>query len=153
MNYLKKIFKMRSKSEPKSESKSEPKSEPKSEFGPNLDCNKILIVDDDKINRYILNRYIKHINMNLIIDEAENGRKAIELSMKTNYRFIFMDIKMPVLSGVEATRIILNNKPNAVIYGITGQVEKTSINECIMAGMKKCIAKPIDRVELEKLFT
>jgi len=144
MNYLKKFFKITSKLEPKSKIQS------KSEL--EIDYNKILIVDDDKINRYILNRYIKHINDDLIIDEAENGKNAIELSLKTNYRFIFMDIKMPVISGIETTKIILNNRPDAIIYGITGQVEKISIHQAMMAGMKRCIAKPIDKNEIQQLF-
>mgnify|MGYP000659752262 CR=1 FL=1 len=150
MNYIKKLFKITSKYESKSTIKSKLQLELNSNL--EIDYNKILIVDDDKINRYILNRYIKHINADLIIDEAENGKLAIELSIKTNYRFIFMDVKMPVISGIETTKIILNNRPDAIIYGITGQVEKISIDQAIMAGMKKCIAKPIDKNEIQKLF-
>lgn len=116
------------------------------------DYNKILIVDDDKINRYILNRYIKQINQDLIIDEVINGYDAIDMSAKNNYRFIFMDIKMPKIDGIETTKLILKNKPNAIIYGITGQIESSSVIKCINAGMKKCIAKPVDKKNIQDLF-
>lgn len=114
--------------------------------------NNILIVDDNKINRYILNRYLKNINQNLLINEAINGYEAIEMCSKIDYRYVFMDIKMPEIDGIETTKIILQNKPYIHIYGITGQIEKLSIDKAIQAGMKKCIAKPLDKKDLEKLF-
>lgn len=117
-----------------------------------IEYNKVLIVDDDKINRYVLNRYIKQANSNVIIDEATNGLEAINLSNKTNYRFIFMDVKMPFMDGIEASRIILINRPDVIIYGITGQIESISVTKAMKIGMKKCIGKPIDKKEIQDLF-
>lgn len=118
-----------------------------------IEYNKVLIVDDDIINRYVLNRYIKQVDFNIIIDEAANGIDAINLSKKTNYRFIFMDIRMAFMDGIEASRIILQNKPETIIYGITGQMEAISVNKAIQVGIKKCLGKPIDKKDIQDLFT
>lgn len=66
---------------------------------------KILIVDDEWINRYLLITIIKK-EFDVTIDEAENGKEAIEFVERNQYDIIFMDIRMPVMDGVEAVRII-----------------------------------------------
>jgi PAS domain S-box-containing protein len=74
---------------------------------------KILIVDDIEHNRYLLKAYLSRYNFELL--EAENGEKAIELSKKYCPDLIFMDIRMPVLDGFQATKILKANSETAKI--------------------------------------
>jgi len=79
---------------------------------------KILIVDDEDVNRYLLKLYLsKH---NFIRLEAENGKEAVDISLKEDIDLIFMDISMPVMNGIDATIEIKKNKPDLPIIAITG---------------------------------
>jgi CheY-like chemotaxis protein len=115
----------------------------------NIKCNcnskKILIVDDSNVNRYVIKKLIINIygENEFIIDEAENGKIAIQKSKDKDYRIIFIDIKMPVMNGDEAVVEIRKFNKYSFICGITGQIE--NYNEYIKIGMDKCISKPIDK--------
>lgn len=116
------------------------------------EINKVLIVDDAQINRYVLKSYIQHINPNIIIEEACSGIQAVDMAKIVDYDIIFMDVKMPGMSGNEATRTILLTKPETIIYGVTGQIENISIKHAIDSGMKRCLAKPLERSDIEKIL-
>jgi len=75
------------------------------------ECNKILIVDDDPCNLFVIQSYIQQVG--LLADEALNGKDAIDLIMKksqdrccSSYKMLFMDLNMPIMSGIEATKIL-----------------------------------------------
>jgi len=108
---------------------------------------KVLIVDDVSTNRYIIKKYIEKAtrghHSNTIIEEAVDANEAINMFSRNNHNIIFMDIKMPGMSGIEATKIILQKNPNVVIYGCTGQIEKETVKEATKSGMMFCIAKPV----------
>jgi CheY-like chemotaxis protein len=114
---------------------------------------KILIVDDENINRYVLKRYIMRLKKNVTIIEAVNGLDAIEKLSEHTISIIFIDIKMPVLNGVEASKRILKLYKDMIIIGVTGQVETESINLTLKIGMKKCIAKPVALQEVSDILT
>lgn len=105
---------------------------------------KLLIVDDATVNRYILKKYIEKCSTKIHIDEAMNGYIALDMCKENKYDIIFMDIKMPGISGIETTRLILEICPNTLIFGTTGQIERSVTKEALEAGMYKCIGKPID---------
>ena len=64
---------------------------------------KILIVDDDNVNRLLARTVLKQINADIITLEAVNGKEAIEIFQKEKPEIIFMDIQMPELNGYDAT--------------------------------------------------
>lgn len=107
-------------------------------------CLKVLIVDDATVNRYILRKYIEKCSTKLDIHEAMNGYTALDMCKENKYDIIFMDIKMPGISGIETTRLILERYPNTFIIGTTGQIERSVTKEALDVGMYKCIGKPID---------
>lgn len=80
----------------------------------------ILIVDDITINRLLIKESIKLIP-NLQIKEMGNGQECID-GITNNTKIILMDVMMPVMDGITATKIIKNNFPNIIIIGITGQI-------------------------------
>jgi len=114
---------------------------------------KMLIVDDIEINREILISLLEKTG--LIIDYACNGREALSTvkSMKYKYDIIFMDVQMPVMDGLEATKRIRALSPaknkNLPIIAMTANAFKDDIKNCIEAGMNDHISKPLD---VERVF-
>ncbi|NHJ06171.1 MAG: response regulator [Candidatus Heimdallarchaeota archaeon] len=107
---------------------------------------KILIVDDNKELRTIFKLMLKEFE----IDEAENGLKALELSNKNEYNLILMDILMPEMDGIVATKEILKLNPSIVILAVTAYFSRAE--EILLAGAKEVLKKPIRKnVLIEKI--
>jgi len=78
---------------------------------------KIIIVDDEKLARDRLNRLIGNLEGYQVVAEASNGSEAIQLTEQFDPDIILLDIRMPVMDGLEAARHISNNKkPPAIIF-------------------------------------
>ncbi|AHB41258.1 TPA: response regulator [Patescibacteria group bacterium] len=116
----------------------------------------ILIVDDEFPNRLFIQRLLKDLGI-LDIKMAINGNEAVELCKQYDFDIIFMDVKMPIMNGVEATRIIKEIKEKTPhIVGVSSfpfeDIEKTYNEEPKFNGY---IPKPINigtlRQYLEKL--
>lgn len=85
-----------------------------------------------------------------IVDAAENGKVALEMVQRANYDLVLMDMQMPVMDGVTATREIrkLSQFITLPIVAMTANVMQHDKDKCITAGMNDHIAKPIDPDEL-----
>jgi signal transduction histidine kinase/CheY-like chemotaxis protein len=109
---------------------------------------RVLLVEDIELNREILISLLNETG--LIIDEAENGVEAIEkvTANYDKYDLVFMDIQMPRMDGLEATRQIrLRHKgreKHLPIIAMTANVFKDDIDRCLGAGMDSHIGKPLD---------
>ncbi len=106
----------------------------------------ILLVDDVDINREMIISLLADTNVN--IDSAENGEEAIS-AFKQNpekYDLILMDIQMPEMDGLEATRIIRESDEgkDVPIYAMSANAFKEDVDDCINAGMDGHMAKPLD---------
>jgi signal transduction histidine kinase len=110
---------------------------------------RILLAEDNKMNQVIAGRIFKKIGYS--VDFADNGALALEKLAKQNYDLVFMDIQMPVMDGLQATRLIVeqygDNAPP--IIAMTANVLSENEVECREAGMKDFLSKPftIDRLE------
>ncbi len=102
----------------------------------------ILIVDDNKDLRALF----KLILNNFSILEAENGIEAIEHFKDNKPDLILMDILMPEMDGIIATRKILEIDPSAIIVAITAYSIRA--DEIIQAGAKEVLKKPVRKEEL-----
>lgn len=80
---------------------------------------KILIVDDHKIYRDSLKMTLKRLFANSKITEAENGREFLDLMTVNTFDIVLMDIKMPVMDGLTATKIAIKQNPELKILGIS----------------------------------
>ncbi len=80
----------------------------------------VIIVDDIDVNRFLIKEIIKEKPIE--ITEATNGEECINL-INNNTKLIFMDVMMPIMNGIEATKIINEKYPNIIVIGITGQYE------------------------------
>jgi CheY-like chemotaxis protein len=114
---------------------------------------KILLAEDNKINQRIMTLTFKQIGVKC--DVASNGREAFEMHQKNWYNLILMDMQMPVMDGLEASRLIreferqTNPAKRAYIVALTGNDISDKKEECLEAGMDDFMEKPLQ----EKLLT
>jgi CheY-like chemotaxis protein len=117
-----------------------------------MDEKRVLVVEDDKSNQIVFSTLLK--NMGLEFDLAETGRQAIDAVRLRQYSIILMDIRMPELDGLEATKTIRSlgsvNGKQIPIIAVTAQAMDGDKERCIWAGMSDYLSKPFTREELEK---
>lgn len=111
---------------------------------------RVLIAEDEPINREISTYLLESVG--LVVDPVEDGAIAVEMVRKNNYALILMDVQMPNLNGLEATRSIraIPDKKHIPILALTANAFEEDQQRCKEAGMNDHIAKPIDR---EQMFT
>ncbi len=110
----------------------------------------ILLCDDNSINQKVAARILQQLGYKP--DIVANGREALDALDKNNYDLIFMDVMMPEMDGLEATREIRSRQKNAlaknyhspiVIIAMTAQAMQGDREKCLAAGMDDYLAKPI----------
>jgi two-component system nitrate/nitrite response regulator NarL len=109
---------------------------------------KILIVDDHEVVRDGLKNILLSLNNVAIAGEAANGEDAISFYDSLKPDLVIMDISMPGMNGIEATRIIKENDPNAKILILTMHDNQEYLNQIIRSGAKGFVLKNTDKEEL-----
>lgn len=107
----------------------------------------ILVAEDDKINQKFALKILSKLGYEAQI--ANNGQEVLELVSLKNYDIVLMDVQMPVMNGLEATKMIrlcLSNQPH--IVAMTANTLQGDREECMMAGMDDYISKPINVKDL-----
>ena len=101
---------------------------------------KILIAEDNDSNfilmTYILKKYYAY-------ERARNGKEAVELVGKNAYDMVLMDIKMPVMDGLEATKAIKENNPDIPIIALTANAFDSDRQLAMDAGCIDFLSKPV----------
>jgi CheY-like chemotaxis protein len=105
--------------------------------------NTILIIEDDKTNMNLI-RSVLALGKGQIL-EAENAEKGIQLAREHHPNLILMDIRLPTMNGLEATRFIKDDSDlkDIPVVALTGYSNKEDENEAINAGCVAFISKPI----------
>ena len=120
-------------------------------FAPNRPL-KILIVEDNRLNRVLTERLLNQAGF--YPDLAENGSEAVDCVNKTTYDLIFMDLQMPVMNGYQAMRAIRSNptikQPKIIV--ISANVQPQDVSESFSAGANGFLSKPIDRNALTRVL-
>lgn len=101
----------------------------------------IFIVDDNLQFREVLKFYLENILHHKVIGEAKDGTEFLELIHNLYPDAILMDISMPKMSGIEASKKFLQENVTNKIIAITNFEDITYLNELIEAGIKGCVFK------------
>lgn len=117
---------------------------------PNLIGKRVLIVDDVDINRVIIARMLADSKAEIVF--AENGLDAVQKSHQQQFDLILMDILMPVMDGLAASRAIRSDTSSSnnqvIIISFTTNAVEGDEQICLDAGMNAYLAKPVDRAAL-----
>ncbi len=122
-----------------------------STFGP----LRILLVDDVRLNRELVARILTKIGH--AVDLAEDGEESVRLFGQARYDLVLMDIQMPVMDGLEATRKIRELEAadgrRTPVIAMTGQAVDGFREECLGAGMDDVLTKPLRRDEIVTMIS
>ena len=108
---------------------------------------RILLAEDNQTNQQLLSLFLR--KMGAEVSVADNGEAAVKLAMHNHYDLIFMDMQMPVLSGVDAVKMLRKQGYDQPIVALTANATSEDKMKCITAGCNDFLTKPIPR---EKLY-
>jgi len=109
----------------------------------------VLLAEDNRINQKVMVRMLDRLGYEVEI--AETGLAAVEMLERRPYDLVFMDCRMPVMDGYEATRIIRRREDGAArtpVIALTASALGEDRRKCIEAGMDDYLTKPIHRAEI-----
>jgi CheY-like chemotaxis protein len=111
---------------------------------------KILVVEDNLINQKITKSFL--VRMNHTVTIVKNGKEAVDIFEKEYFDCILMDIQMPVMDGIQATKLIREKekikKTNIPIIAVSANLLVEEETKVIEAGMNDFIPKPINEAQL-----
>ena len=115
----------------------------------NLEGRRVLLAEDNEINTFVARRILE--SKGILVEHAENGKRAVELveqNPEGYFDAIVMDIRMPVMSGLEATRQIRamsrTDAQTVPIIAMTANAYEEDVSQSLAAGMNAHLAKPIE---------
>ncbi len=111
---------------------------------------KIILADDHKITRQGLHSLIDENDDMEVAAEAENGRGAVELARQLKPDVIIMDVSMPDLNGVEATRQIIQDNPSVRVIALSMHSDTLFVSEMLKSGASGYLLKDCAFQELEQ---
>ncbi|NOZ60194.1 MAG: PAS domain S-box protein [Calditrichaeota bacterium] len=113
----------------------------------------VLIAEDEAINYLFLAIFLKEHGPNLVTLHARNGKEAVEMCKKNpKIDFVFMDLKMPRMSGFEATKLIKEFRPELPIVAQTAYSTEEKREQALLAGCDDFISKPIEEHTLKEII-
>ena len=113
---------------------------------------RVLLVEDGMTNQMLAKALLKDWGHSTIV--AENGQEAVDRWMEGSFDLILMDVQMPIMDGLTATRTIRQHEAEAgrgdhvPIIAMTARAMKGDREKCIAAGMDGYVSKPVRRQEL-----
>ena len=115
---------------------------------------KVLLVEDNKMNQKLALKLLEKVSIQAAL--AENGQEALDLLSQEPFQLVLMDLQMPVLDGIEATRRIRLGEnqidPDTPVVAVTANVFDEDRKQCKAVGMNDFIAKPIERAHLYRVL-
>jgi CheY-like chemotaxis protein len=113
----------------------------------------VLLVEDNATNRRVAELFLERAGCGVVF--AADGREALEVLRGRPVDLVLMDVQMPVMDGLEATRRIREELPGGAripVVGLTANALKEQVEACRAAGMDDVIAKPIERERLDAVL-
>ncbi|MEI7787061.1 MAG: response regulator [Chlorobiaceae bacterium] len=117
--------------------------------------NRILLVEDNSVNQRVAKAMLNKLGCT--VDIAANGFEALDALQQNTYALVIMDLQMPLMGGLEATKEIRKQatgriNPNIPIIAMTANATKEDHNNCLKAGMNDFISKPVMMTTLQTLL-
>lgn len=115
---------------------------------------KIIVADDEPLNQKLAAVMFRRLGHS--VKTVSNGRELVETLERETMEFAFMDIHMPVMGGIEATREIVRRWGPAdrpIIIALTATADDNDRKECLAAGMDGFLSKPIRLQTLQETIT
>ena len=105
---------------------------------------RVLLVEDNKTNQIVALGFLNAVGM--LVDVANNGAEAIQMIGEKDYEIVLMDMHMPIMDGITATKLIREQPKYAdlPIVAMTANVMSEHLNECLITGMNDFIGKPFN---------
>jgi len=113
---------------------------------------KVLIAEDNPTNMLFAKTTLSLILPNVTIREAKNGEEAVTIAREEELDVIFMDVRMPIMDGYEATKKIREFDKKTNIIALTAGVIKGEKERCVAAGMNDYLPKPVTIDSIEKVL-
>lgn len=125
--------------------KPQPESEPSSLTG-----KRVLVVDDSRDNQVLIGRILNLLGAG--VDLASDGVEAVAMALETRYDLVLMDLHMPRLGGIAATKLLREKGYLRPIVALTAHTYQEDRARCLSVGCTDYLTKPIDRSHLEQVL-
>ncbi len=117
---------------------------------------KLLLADDVDAARAIARLYLQ--GLDLEVDEAADGARAVELFCAGSYFLVLLDLEMPVLHGLDAVRAMRaeearSGRPRTPVLALTAHDDAAHAEACLEAGCDEVLVKPLNRTRLREAVT
>jgi CheY-like chemotaxis protein len=103
---------------------------------------KTILVAEDNDSNYILMTYI--LRRDYQFKRAKNGQETVDMANEGGIDLILMDVKMPVMDGLQATAIIKESHPDLPIIALTANAFDEDVQRSLQAGMNAHLSKPVE---------
>jgi len=114
---------------------------------------RVLIAEDNVVNQRVARRFLERLSCH--VDVVDDGSKAVEALSRSSYDFVLMDMQMPIMDGLEASRRIRAQEQagqRIPIVALTADAMVGTFERCLAAGMDDYLTKPIDVKRLEEVL-
>ena len=109
---------------------------------------RILVVDGHRRVRGLLRQWLETVFPECTVIEAESGEEAVVIARTRVPRFVVMDVSLPNMNGIRATRLIKESVPTAKVVLITMHEDEAHRTDAYSAGVSECIPKRLMQVDL-----
>ncbi len=112
---------------------------------------RVLIADDEDHVRQLLKGVLQSMACD-VVGEAANGREAVASYTELHPDVVLLDINMPIMTGVEALKVIRNDSDEVIVVMLTSMADMATVEECIKAGASHYLRKDTPLAEIEKVL-
>ena len=102
----------------------------------------VLVAEDNPVNQLVLEQILYKFELN--VTKATNGKEAFYLALENKFDLILMDMQMPEMDGMQATRMLREHGMLVPIIAITANAYQDDRNACLEPGMNDFVTKPVD---------
>jgi len=120
-------------------------------------AGRVLLVEDNVVNQKVARRFLERMGCEVTV--AENGLEAVLAFERSSFRLILMDVQMPIMDGLTATRTIRDlesdskgTRAHTPIVALTANAMADQLERCLEAGMDALLTKPLNVQQLEEML-